>query len=184
MGKRILVISGSPRANGNCETLVKAFIKGAEENGNTIDAFYASRAKIAPCLACDMCYKTGKPCVQNDAMNEILPKFEEADIIVLATPFYFHNFSAQIYAFINRLYAIGNTHNHIYPKKDVILMVSSYSDRLEDFAPLFTFYENMLTGYMAWNEIGRVLSSKFGERGEVSGTEFEKQAYELGKKIV
>ena len=183
MGKKILAICASPRKNGNCETLVRAFMRGAEENGNEIRAYFASETKIEPCLACGMCYQTGKPCVQKDAINEIIPVFLEADIVLLASPFYFHNFSAQMYAFINRLYAIGNTNDHVYPKKDVILMVSSHSDREEDFEPLFAQYNNMLIGYMGWREIGRVMAHTYSERGEVAGTDFEKQAEELGKSI-
>ncbi len=178
---KILVISGSPRANGNCEILSDAFIKGAEESGNEVKYFRASRDKISPCLACRNCYKNGKPCVQDDAMNVILPFFDEADVVALATPFYFHNFSAQMYAFFNRLYAIGNTRKHIYPKKDVCLIVSSNSGRKEDFEPLFAFYNNMLLGYMGWMEKGRIIASGHSLKGAVKGTEFEKQAYELGK---
>ena len=72
--KRIMILNGSPRPNGNTQELIKAFTKGAEANGNEIVRFDLQKMNIHGCLGC---CKGGKdrenPCVQKDDMNKIYP---------------------------------------------------------------------------------------------------------------
>ena len=62
--------------------------------------------KIGFCRACDGCMRNGGTCVLKDDMNEILKMFQEADVLVLATPVYFYGISAQMKTFIDRTYPI------------------------------------------------------------------------------
>ena len=87
MSKKVLIISGSPRKNGNTEALVKRFAAGAEEAGHTVTEFHLGSMKIGGCLGC---WHGGKdsdfPCVQRDDMSRIYPVYKEADVVVLASP--------------------------------------------------------------------------------------------------
>ena len=86
MGKNIVVITGSPRRNGNSMAMVAAFIQAAEEKGHTVTRFDAAAMKIGGCHACETCFKTGKACSFDDDFNIIAPAVLEADVLVFAMP--------------------------------------------------------------------------------------------------
>jgi len=102
----ILVLLGSPRKNGNSETLVKTVIAGIEETILcTVDSIYLHGLKdLNPCKGCGGCEKTGM-CVIKDDVIELYEKVDEADIIFLVTPVYFYGPTAQIKMFIDRFQA-------------------------------------------------------------------------------
>ena len=87
MGKKIIILNGSPRKNGNTSALTAEFRKGAEEAGNEVTEFFLSKMKIGGCLGC---WHGGKdpehPCTQRDDMEQIYPAYKEADVVVLASP--------------------------------------------------------------------------------------------------
>ena len=99
--KNILVISSSPRRNGNSDLLCDEFIKGALEAGNKVEKVFLADKKINVCLGCGACYNTSK-CIQKDDMVELNDKMVEADVIVLATPVYFYSMAGQLKVFIDR----------------------------------------------------------------------------------
>lgn len=78
MGKKIVVITGSPRKNGNSFAMTDAFIKAAEAKGHTVTRFDAAMMKLGGCRACETCYKTGKACSFDDDFNTIAPAVLEA----------------------------------------------------------------------------------------------------------
>ena len=103
--KNVLILEGSPRANGNSAILSEAFAKGAKEAGCSVEAICVARKKVAGCLGCNACYRNGGTCVQKDDMAEIREKMLAADVIVLASPIYFYSMTAQMKAVIDRTYA-------------------------------------------------------------------------------
>ena len=75
----------SPRKKGNSNTLADEFIRGAQEAGHEVQEFDCARNKVAPCLSCGGCIRTGK-CVQKDGFEEFAPMFVEADVLVYWSP--------------------------------------------------------------------------------------------------
>ena len=102
--KNVLILSGSPRRNGNSDLLCDAFFRGAEDAGNQVEKIFIRDKKIGYCNACYGCRKTGK-CVIKDDMAEILEKMHWADVIVMASPVYFYSIDAQMKALIDRTLA-------------------------------------------------------------------------------
>ena len=100
--KKILVLSSSPRREGNSDTLSNEFVRGAIEAGNKVDKIFLKDKNIGYCNGCSVCSLHGKPCPQKDDMPEILGKMIEADVIVMATPVYFYTMSAQMKTLIDR----------------------------------------------------------------------------------
>lgn len=100
--KKVVIISSSPRSNGNSETLAKAFEKGARDAGHEVTFICLREYDLKYCIGCYSCAKTGK-CFQKDGMNEISEKLVAADVIVFATPVYFYSMSGQLKVFIDRL---------------------------------------------------------------------------------
>lgn len=106
MSKKIVVITGSPRKNGNSFAMTDAFIKAAEEKGHTVTRFDAAFKKVGGCHACETCYSTGKACTFDDDFNEIAPSILEADTIVFTMPVYWYSIPAQIKGVIDRIFSL------------------------------------------------------------------------------
>ena len=106
MSKKIVVITGSPRKNGNSFAMTEAFIKAAEEKGHTVTRFDAAMKKVGGCRACETCYSTGKACTFDDDFNTIAPAILEADAIVFTMPVYWYSIPAQIKGVIDRIFSL------------------------------------------------------------------------------
>lgn len=117
MGKKILVITGSPRKKGNSFAMTDAFVKAAEAKGHIVKRFDAAFMNVGGCRACDTCFKTGKACSFDDDFNTIAPEIEAADAIVLTSPVYWYTFSAQIKAIMDKFYAFMKVDKDITGKK-------------------------------------------------------------------
>ncbi len=100
--KNVVIISSTPRANGNSFVLAKEFARGASDASNNVEIINLKDYDLNYCKGCFACFKIGK-CVQNDGMNEIASKLIKADVIVFATPVYFYSVSGQLKVFIDRL---------------------------------------------------------------------------------
>lgn len=105
MSKKIVVITGSPRKNGNSFAMTDAFIKAAEEKGHAVTRFDAALKKVGGCRACETCFSTGKACTFDDDFNAIAPAILEADAIVFTTPVYWYSIPAQIKGVIDRIFS-------------------------------------------------------------------------------
>ena len=105
MTKKVLILEGSPRRNGNSAILSDELARGAEEAGCSVEKVKIAGKKIAGCLGCNGCFRNGGICVQKDDMAEIREKMLAADVIVLASPIYFYSMTAQMKAVIDRSYA-------------------------------------------------------------------------------
>ena len=104
---KILILNGSPRPNGNTAATTAAFQKGAEEAGHEVIEIRVCEKKIAGCRACEYCHTKGNGhCVQQDDMQAVYPLLDAADMIVLASPIYYHGFTGQLQCVINRIYAL------------------------------------------------------------------------------
>ena len=106
MSKKIVVITGSPRKNGNSFAMTDSFIQAAEAKGHSVTRFDAAIMKIGGCRACETCFKTGKACSFDDDFNIIAPVILDADVIVFTMPVYWYSIPAQIKGVIDRLYSL------------------------------------------------------------------------------
>ena len=107
MGKKIVILNGSPRKNGNTSALVRKFTEGAESAGNMVTEFFLDHMEIHGCKGCFGGHSSREcPCVQKDDMSQIYPAVKECDVIILATPLYYWNMSGQIRTAIDRLFAL------------------------------------------------------------------------------
>ena len=103
---KILVITGSPRKQGNTFAMVDAFTHAAEAKGHEVVRFDAAMMKIGGCHACMTCYKSGKACSFDDDFNLIAPHILEADTVVYAMPVYWYSIPAQIKGVIDRVFSL------------------------------------------------------------------------------
>lgn len=126
---KILLLSGSPRKNGNSSAMADAFIAGAENAGHEVLRFDVAGMDIAGCQGCEYCHTQGEgKCIQNDDMQQIYPHLMDCDAIVFASAVYYWTLTAQLQAALQRFYAIGK------PPKAVkfAYLLSSGSDGVYD----------------------------------------------------
>lgn len=146
---KILILNGSPRPNGNTSAMIDAFLEGAKDNGHEITVVQVCQKKIAGCLACEYCHTKGNgKCVQQDDMQEVYPLLDEAEMIILASPIYYHSFTGQLQCAINRIYALDKPRN----LKKAALFLSSGSDNV--FGGAIYEYENSFLDYLELENMG------------------------------
>ena len=100
---KVLMFNGSPRPNGNTAVALREIETVFRENGVEVETVIIGNRAIRGCVACGGCAKTGK-CVFDDAVNELAPKFEAADGLVVASPVYYASANATLIACLDRLF--------------------------------------------------------------------------------
>jgi len=100
---KVLMINGSPRANGNTLLALKEMEKVFNENGVETEIVSIGNQAIRGCIACGSCIKNGK-CVFNDSVNETSEKFREADGLIIASPVYYASANGTLISFLDRLF--------------------------------------------------------------------------------
>lgn len=100
---KVLILNGSPRANGNTALAVNEMKKVFEAEGVEAEIVQVGNKAIRGCVACGSCGEKGK-CVFDDGVNEIAAKFEEADGLVIASPVYYASANATLIACLDRLF--------------------------------------------------------------------------------
>ena len=100
---KVLLVNGSPKANGNTALALKEMAEIFAQEGIEAEIIQVGNKDIRGCIACGSCGKTGK-CVFDDMVNEIAPKFEAADGLVIGSPVYYASANATLMAFLQRLF--------------------------------------------------------------------------------
>ena len=173
--KNILIISSSPRKNGNSQMLCEQFKKGAEEKGHMVTLVRLTEKIIGFCRACDGCMRNGGTCVLNDDMAEILKLFQKADVLVLATPVYFYGISAQMKTFIDRTYPIWQ---HLGKKEVYYIISAGLGENIieRSLGDLDGFVEHLEEYRIA----GRIYATNVMEAGLVKNLDVFEKAYQMG----
>lgn len=127
--KKIVILNGAGKKNGNTAALIDAFREGAA--GNEITEFFLQSMNIHGCLDCGGCRRKEKgadePCVQKDDMTQIYYAVREADVIVFASPVYWWDITGTLKTAIDRLYAPVMNGSTGSVKETVLLMTSGGS---------------------------------------------------------
>ena len=100
---KVLMINGSPHAKGNTYTALHEMEKIFAENCIDTEIVHIGNQAVRGCIACYSCAKNGK-CVFNDIVNEMAPKFEACDGLVIGSPVYYASANATLIAFLDRLF--------------------------------------------------------------------------------
>ena len=100
---KVLMLNGSPKAKGNTSIALQEMEQVFHENGIETETVLVGNKDIRGCVACGSCYEKGK-CVFDDVVNELAPKFEEADGLVIASPVYYASANATLIACLDRLF--------------------------------------------------------------------------------
>ena len=181
MSKKIVVITGSPRKNGNSFAMTESFIKAAEKKGHTVTRFDAAMMKIGGCHACETCFRTGKACSFDDDFNTIAPAVLEADVIVFTMPVYWYSIPSQIKGVIDRLYSLVVGGKNIAGKECALISCCEEND-LSVLDGVRIPIERT-AALNKWTMAGEVLIPGVLNPGDIAETDGCRQAADLAEKI-
>lgn len=175
--KNILILSASPRKNGNSNTLCDKFMEGAKDAGNKVEKIFLKDKTINYCTGCGFCNTNNyTKCSQNDDMESILNKMIEADVIVMASPIYFYTINAQMKTLIDRCCA---KYTKIINKEFYFIATAADSNNrmLDRTFECFRGFTDCLTGA---TEKGCLYASGIWNKEEVKSTRYIEDAYNMG----
>ncbi len=183
---KVLSILGSPIRNGNTATLLHMYEKGLVEGqpDSEITEIFLQENKIQGCSGCMSCdLGKIKHCAIKDDMTEIYDLFEEANILVLATPIYFFSMTAQLKAFIDRLYAVP--FEKWRGKKIVLLMTYGGDDEEDSGAVNLVHIMEYLANYTK-TELAQVygVSTRMRPDAVAENDKALNDVYELGRRLL
>ena len=184
-----LIVLGGGRARGNTAQLAEAFRRGAEEAGHRVETVSLMKEEVKGCLGCNAC-RYGKPCVQKDAFNSLIPKIQGADLVVFASPLYFWTVSARLKAFIERFYCMAEEDPNPpfgryekYPVKDCALLMTAADNFFWTFEQAVSYYRFAMVRYIGFRDRGMVLAGGCGDtngRPRIQETDHLETAYQFG----
>lgn len=148
--KKVVIFNGSPRPKGNTNFLTKEFIEGASTNTDNIIYYDANKVNVKNCGGCLRCNLIKKCSITSDDWTEISQNILEADILVFATPIYFHHVTAPLKAIIDRFRSFmhikitetGLIHTPYQEwKKDIVLILPMGSSDDIDAQPVIDLFK-------------------------------------------
>lgn len=178
MSKKVLILSGSPRKNGNSDMLCDEFAKGAKEAGHIVEKIRVAEKNISYCQACYACKQTGR-CIIQDDMAEVLQKIIDADVIVLASPVYFYSIDAQLKALIDRTVARWLE----VKNKEFYYMVTAADGEREAAETTIACFRGYADCVEGAKEMGIVYGMGAYEKGTIKDMPAMQEAYDFGRNV-
>ena len=146
---KILLINGSPRANGNTAIALHEMEKVFATEGIETEYIQVGNKPIRGCIACGSCAIAGK-CVFDDIVNEVAPKFEQCDGIVVGSPVYYASANATLVAFLDRLFYSAN---YDMTMKVGVARRGGLSSTFDELNKYFTIAGMPVASSQYWNSI-------------------------------
>ena len=195
--KKILILDGSMRKHGNTSYLVESFIEGANTGNTQIDHLLVKDLHIEYCTGCLRCNLIKRCAISGDDWNDVQQKIHEADILVFASPIYFHYVTAPLKKLIDRFRSFihvqiteeGVKHTpRTQWEKDFVLLLSMGSSNNEDAKPVVDLFDYMQKVLGENNKLHVIQATRLAVIKQIIKTEDElKELYpklQLDKKLV
>lgn len=133
---KVVCLHGSPRKQGNSAAVAQQFISSAEALGAQVQSVYLNGLYFRGCQACEACKTKAEHCVLKDDLAPVLDAVAAADVVVMASPVYYGDVSAQLKTFIDRTYcylkpgyiALDHPSRLAKPKELVFILTQGHRD--------------------------------------------------------
>lgn len=150
---KVLIINGSPRVGGNTSIALNEMVKIFEAEGVEAEVVQIGNKDIRGCIACGSCHEKGK-CVFDDVVNELAPKFEEANGLVVASPVYYASANATLIACLDRLfYSTGFDKTMKIGASVVVARRGGLSATFDELNKYFTISGMPVASSQYWNSV-------------------------------
>ena len=179
--KKVLLLNGSPRANGNTRVLSEAFITRCIQRSYEVKKYNIPDLNINPCTDCGKCFSNNKPCIIEDDFNEIAFEIDEADVIVFSVPVYFYSIPGKMKCFIDRLLCFEEANIDLSNKRFAIISCCEEKD-MTVFDGLRIPIERMSRNF-GWELVDEVLAPGMRKVGDIDNTDGIRRVKDLADKI-
>lgn len=181
---KITAILGSPRANGNTDTIATRVLAGAADAGWETQTFALRQLSIRPCIGCGQCWSKDRPCVFEDDMGRLYDALAQADALLLATPVYWYAPTALMKAFMDRLVPFNRPQGRpLIRGKQAIGVIAYEEEGPEAAEPLVRTLE-LSFAYLELRPSGMVVVDGVGPKGAVlHKPEALQNAYDVGRAL-
>lgn len=182
--KNILAFNGSARKNGNTHFLIDSFLKGVDISGGQSELIEAHNINIEYCTGCLRCNIIKRCSIRGDDWEDINAKIKAADVLVFASPIYFHHVSAQLKKIIDRFRSFvhveitetGLKHTpHFQWEKDFVLLLSLGSSNDSDAIPVIDLFNFLVEVLGPKNRLHIIVANRLGVVKQVIKTKDELQ---------
>lgn len=183
MGKKITVVTGSPRKGGNSMLMAESFITAAVERGHEVARFDAAFLKnLAGCRACGACFSKGRPCVIDDDFNDVARSLMESEVWAFAMPVYWYTIPAQIKCVMDRMYCFAVGKREEIKGKRIFVMTCCADDEAEVPEGVTMPFERSAR-LMHWTIDGTLCVTSVNKPGDIRNTDALAKAAALAEKI-
>lgn len=142
---KIIGINGSPRINGNSAQLLEIMLKQTEQYGASIKTYHLNKMNFKGCQGCSSCREKGN-CILKDDMNILLKEVKEADVVILSTPVYMWQMSAQTKLFTDRLMPLlKSDYSSRLMGQKLLMLYTQGNTNCSQFSSYFEYTKNMFT---------------------------------------
>lgn len=183
---RVVAFIGSARKNGNVDTIVEEILKGVKENQGHVKKFYLNDMNIRGCQGCLYCRKV-HDCAIKDDMQEVYEEIKKADYVIIGSPVYICQVSAQTKILLDRLYPLTEidklSHTPRFGKKKLIMVYTQAAPFSFLFRKYFKYTAKHLKG-MGLEHCKTFVATKMFERNSAQmDKNILKKAYKIGISI-
>ncbi len=163
---KVLMLNGSPKANGNTALALREMQSIFESEGVEVEYVQVGQVTIKGCTGCASCFKMGK-CVIDDIVNELAPKFQECDGMVIASPVYYASANGTLISILDRLFYSSRFDKRMKVGASVAVArrggCSATFDQLNKY---FTISGMPVASSQYWNSVHGALPGQAAEDGE------------------
>lgn len=181
MSKKLVVITGSPRKNGNSFAMTQSFIDEAKKQGHIVTRFDAAFMNVDGCQACDTCYESEKACSFDDDFNTIANSIVDADAVIFTMPVYWYTMPGKIKNVIDKLYSLYVSDKDIEEKESALISCCEEDD-MSVFDGVSIPYERTIA-LLKWKNIGEILIPGVYNIGDINKTNGCQLAAKLANKF-
>lgn len=174
---RIVLLTGSPRRNGNSIRMANAFEEAAARLGHSVDRFDTAQMQVSGCLACDGCYRNGIPCAVDREYNKVASALDKADGLVIATPVYWYTYPAQLKNVMDHWYSLCVAGRDLNGKK-AALMACCEDDDITAFDSMVNSFRKSMALLRA-DIVGEILIQNVHRIGDIDKTDGPERAAKL-----
>lgn len=183
---KVVVFMGSPRKKGNVDTILDEIIRGVNDNGAEVKKYYLNDMNIKGCQGCLYCRKTPS-CALKDDMVEVYEDIKSAEYVIIGSPVYICQVSAQTKLLLDRLYPLTEInkakHTPRFGEKKLIMVYTQAAPISFLFKRYFRYTAKHLKG-MGLNHYKTIIATKAFEKDSTKhNSKILKKAYNLGVKI-
>ena len=179
MGKKILVLKGSPRRGGNSDIMADALVKGAQSSGYEVKCIETYHMNVG-CFACEGCYSSeSMPCCRHPEFNAVAQDVLDADGIVFSTPLYWFGLPAGFKKFIDNFFCFYAAGKDLSKKRSAILCCGE-ADKYDIFDGVQRNIE-LISSFLEWSMKGQIYVPGVFNGGDIMGNKSLLECETLGR---